>query len=94
MSNMSKEKSESIDRLLLILIIACCFPFVLVESQSFKDFVACLNPDYKLPCRKKVRSLLSELYREKIDILFLKTQTSLVSVWDLPTLMDGIKQII
>jgi hypothetical protein len=46
MSNMSIDKSESTDRLLLF-INACCFPFVLVANKVFKDFVECLNPDYK-----------------------------------------------
>jgi hypothetical protein len=65
--NMTKEKSDLIDRALLILIIACCLPFVLVESKAFKDFVACLNPDYKVLCRKKLRSLLTQFYREKVE---------------------------
>jgi hypothetical protein len=47
MSNISIDKSDSTDRLILFFINACCFPFVLVANKVFKDFVACLNPDYK-----------------------------------------------
>jgi hypothetical protein len=83
--SMSKEKSDLIDRALLILIIACCLPFVLVESKAFKDFVACLNPDYKVPCRKKLRSLLTQLYREKVELL--KTKLALIKVISITT--DG-----
>ena len=62
MSGLSKEVSNKIDRALLIFIIACCLPFMLVESNAFKEFVLCLNPMYKVPCRKKLRSLLTDLY--------------------------------
>ena len=62
MSGLSKEVSNKIDRALLIFIIACCLPFMLVESNAFNEFVLCLNPKYKVPCRKKLRSLLTDLY--------------------------------
>ena len=83
--SMTKEKSDLIDRALLIWIIACCLPFVLVESKAFKDFIAYLNPDYKVPCRKKLRSLLTQLYREKVE--FLKSKLALIKVLSITT--DG-----
>ena len=85
MSGISKEKSDVVDRALLILIIACCLPFVIVESKAFVSFVASLNPDYKLPCRKKLRSLLSDLYLEKVEIL--KSKLPLVKSLSITT--DG-----
>ena len=70
MSGLSKENSDKIDRAFLIFIIACCLPFILVESNAFKEFVLCLNPEYKVTCRK--RSLLIDLYRENVELLKLK----------------------
>ena len=84
-SSMTKEKSDLIDRAILILIVACCLPCVLVESKAFKDFIACLNPDYKVACRKKLRSLLTQLYREKVE--FLKSKLALIKVLSITT--DG-----
>ena len=85
MSGLSKENSEKIDRALLIFIIACCLPFMLVESNAFKEFVSCLNPKYKVHCRKKLRSLLTDLYREKVELLKLK----LLSIKALSIATDG-----
>ena len=72
MSGLSKENSCKIDRALLAFITACCLPFMLVESNAFKELVLCLNPKYKVSFRKKLRSLLSDLYREKVELLKLK----------------------
>ena len=80
MNDLSKENSDKIDRALLIFIIACCLPFMLVESNAFKEFVLCLNPKYKVPCRKKLRSLLTELYREKVELLKLKLSIKVLSI--------------
>ena len=85
MSNMSKENSDKIDRSLLIFIIACCLPFMLVESNALKEFIACLNPKYQVPCRKKFRSLLTDLYREKVE--FLKSKLLTLKVLSITT--DG-----
>ena len=85
MNSMSKENSDKIDRSLLIFIIACCLPFVLVESSAFKEFVACLNPNYQLPCRKKLRSLLTDLYEEKVEFL----KSKLLSIKILSITTDG-----
>ena len=85
MSGLSKENSDKIDRSLLIFIIACCLPFMLVESKAFKEFVFCLNPKYKVPCRKKLRSLLTDLYREKVELLKFK----LLSIKMLSITTDG-----
>ncbi|XP_065642585.1 uncharacterized protein LOC136074209 [Hydra vulgaris] len=85
MSGLSKEVSDKIDRVLLIFIIACCLPFMLVESSAFKEFVLCLNPKYKVPCRKKLRSLLTDLYREKVELL----KSKLLSIKVLSITTDG-----
>ena len=85
MSGLSKEVSDKIDRALLIFIIACCLPFMLVESNAFKEFVLCLNPKYKVPCRKKLRSLLTDLYREKVELL----KSKLLSIKVLSITTDG-----
>ncbi|XP_065658705.1 uncharacterized protein LOC136083232 [Hydra vulgaris] len=85
MSGLSKEVSDKIDRALLIFIIACCLPFLLVESSAFKEFVLCLNPKYKVPCRKKLRSLLTDLYREKVELL----KSKLLSIKVLSITTDG-----
>ena len=82
---MSKEVSDKIDRALLIFIIACCLPFMLIESNAFKEFVLCLNPKYKVPCRKKLRSLSTDLYREKVELL----KSKLLSIKVLSITTDG-----
>ena len=66
---MSKEASDNIDRALLVFIIACCLPFSIVESETLKAFIGLLNPHYTMPGRKKLRTLLSSLYREKLEIM-------------------------
>ena len=60
--------TEKIDKLLLLFLIFCFLPFVIVESQFFKDFIFSLNKDYKVPSRKKLRLLLNELYNQKKEI--------------------------
>ncbi|XP_065642184.1 uncharacterized protein LOC136073856 [Hydra vulgaris] len=85
MSGLSKENSDKIHRNLLIFIIACCLPFMLVESNAFKDFIFCLNPKYKVPSQKKLRSLLTDLYREKIELL----KSKLLSIKFLSITTDG-----
>ncbi|XP_065662597.1 uncharacterized protein LOC136085236 [Hydra vulgaris] len=85
MSGLSKEVSDKIDRALLIFIIACCLPLMLVESSAFKEFVLCLNPKYKVPCRKKLRPLLTDLYREKVELL----KSKLLSIKVLSITTDG-----
>ena len=68
-THMTREDSEKVDRALVYFIIVCCLPFVIIESQYFKEFIACLNPNYKLPCRKKLRILIHDLYTEKFNEL-------------------------
>ena len=85
MSGSSKENSDKIDKALLVLIIACCLSFMLVESKAFKEFVLCSNPKYKVSCQKKLRSLLTDLYREKVELLKLK----LLSIKVLSITTDG-----
>ena len=58
---------------------------MLVESNAFKEFVLCLNPKYKVPCRKKLRSLLTDLYREKVELL----KSKLLSIKVLSITTDG-----
>ena len=85
MSGLSKENSDKIDRAFLIFIIACCLPFMLVESNAFKEFVLYLNPKYKVTCQKKLRSLLTDVYRENVELLKLK----LLSIKVLSITTDG-----
>ena len=85
MSGLSNENSDEIYRDLLIFIIVCCLPFMLVESNAFKEFALCLNPKYKVPCRKMLRFLLTDLYREKVELLKLK----LLSIKVLSITTDG-----
>ena len=57
---------------------------MLVESNAFKELVLCLNK-CKVPYRKKLRSLLTDLYREKVELLKLK----LLSIKVLSITTDG-----
>ena len=67
--HMTREDSEKVDKALVYFIIVFCLPFVNIESQYFKEFIACLNQNYQLPCRKKLRILFHDLYTEKVNEL-------------------------
>lgn len=63
---------EKIDEYLLILIVFCFLPFSIVESEYFANFVHSLNSNYKIPTRKKLRSLLHDKYEKRKQDLIRK----------------------
>lgn len=64
-----KSKNESVSVLLVYFIISAALPFRIVENKFFKDFLNALNPQYKVPSRDEIRSLINELYDEKFEKL-------------------------
>lgn len=56
----------------MFFIVFSFFPFSIVENQYLKDFLFLLNKDYKVPCRKRLRLILNEIYEEKKKALMQK----------------------
>ncbi|KAM0736901.1 hypothetical protein ACS0PU_006550 [Formica fusca] len=61
----SYELFNSIDLALAKFFFGCNISFNVVESNLFKDFIKFLNPDYKVPSRKKLSNqLLDKIHNE------------------------------
>ncbi|XP_077264021.1 uncharacterized protein LOC143898425 [Temnothorax americanus] len=57
---------QSIDLALATFFFSCNIPFNVVESKLFKNFVNLLNPNYKVPTRKKLSNQLLDAVHEEI----------------------------
>lgn len=65
------ERVKMIHDKFLNFVIATDQPFSLVNNQEFKDFVKCLNPSYKLPCKTNLTdTLLPEKVIKKKRFVF------------------------
>ncbi|GAB0096399.1 hypothetical protein DMENIID0001_119050 [Sergentomyia squamirostris] len=53
-SKLTKKNKKSLEDALTLAIITSNSPFSFVENQYFKDFVHQLNPDFKMPSRRKI----------------------------------------
>jgi hypothetical protein len=50
------------------LVFVCALPFILVEAQVFRDFIALLAPSVKIPSRQKLSMVLLKRVRDEIRL--------------------------
>lgn len=58
------ERQEAISQATAKLIACGMLPISLVSSDAFKEFMAVLEPDYKVPCAQTIKTRLQFLYAE------------------------------
>jgi len=75
-------KKETADQLLVDWILMSGQPFSVVDEPPFKNFVLCLNPQYKVPCRKTLKSQIEKEFEiEKKSVKgLLQTNSSFISL--------------
>jgi len=74
---------EIIDISLAKFFFGCNISFNVVESNLFKEFVQLLNPDYKIPSRKKLlNQLLNKVHNELISEAIKENETTGVMLID------------
>ena len=75
------QEKTNLDKLLLNMIAIDCQPFSKVDDAGFKAFVYGLNPNYKLPDRKKLSTLmLSSEYKKRLEKIRDVVETQCVSM--------------
>ena len=75
------QEKTNLDNLLLNMIAIDCQPFSIVDDEGFKAFVYGLNPNYKLPDRKKLSTLmLSSEYKKRLEKIRDVVDTQCVSM--------------
>ena len=57
-------RKEMIDGALLDMIVKDCQPFSIVEDVGFKKFVSLLDPNYILPSRKALKTIVVTKFEE------------------------------
>ena len=57
-------EQKKLDRFLAKLVSSTTIPKSIVENPEFENFVLALNPNYRVPCRKSLDVLISNLYAE------------------------------
>lgn len=63
---MTKQKLEQIHDALATMFYGCNLPFNVVDSVLFKNFIELLNPLYKPPSSKTLRTTMLEAMYEKL----------------------------
>ncbi|XP_038124278.1 E3 SUMO-protein ligase ZBED1-like isoform X2 [Cyprinodon tularosa] len=58
-------RKQAIDEAVMNMIITDCQPLSLVEDKGFRELVQLLEPSYVLPCRKAIKTMISQRYEEK-----------------------------
>lgn len=62
----NKERKQSIDFALGMLIVGGSLSFKLVESEVFRQFVSCLDPTYNIPSRQTLSTTIVEKVKAKV----------------------------
>jgi len=83
MKRTNHNSDEIIDISLAKFFFGCNISFNVVESNLFKEFVQLLNPDYKIPSRKKLSNqLLNKVHNELISEAIKENETTGVMLID------------
>lgn len=71
-----EQKQEIIIQLVTKMICVDTLPISFIENKGFKDLLAYITPNYKIPCRKTISSRINALYESQKQKLIAKLTTA------------------